>query len=465
MPDRAAYDASEVDWITLNNLATLIARTLSPPTPEGWVLETRRWRLREYLGTKTEPVTEESTEDYTYGITAEGKLFTQVRSNYEVYNPAHTGDLVDPETVKVRHLDEVVVFDFNRQVRETRRENRDIRSDREPGDELLHVRKGDGLRARLEAMLGVLSPEELQRIRQQARQRESEARIEKEEARSTAIDARTHYDASRVDWPPIAATARETAQLLPSPPDGGDHWALETRESFNRIDAADDRAENQEIRDQYSDCLRTDGTLFLRHEREVTRYHPTTAGSLHTDAPEVEERPLTEADVRLLDFQAGSRYEEFLNNPVRFIRSNYLAGEQLLCSSAGERLMQLLTDLPTRESEAPLDEVKKSSGVAPEVKEAAQSERDELEAPKAKGKYRVIPFRNGKVISGYAITSTGTTVTIEMPDGKQVEYQRSDLLYGDGYVYSQGEDVDRRKVAVIEEQIRKKIAAMQGKTE
>ena len=350
MPDRAAYDASQVDWTTLNDLATLMARTLSPPTPEGWVLETRSWRLREYMGTETEPVTEESFEDYAYGVTAEGELFTRVRSNYEVYNPTHTEGYADPETVTARHLDEVVIFDFNRQLRETRRENRDIRTDREPGDELLHARKGDGLRARLEAMLGDLAPDELQLIRQQALQRDSAASIHKEEARSTAVDLHAHYDVSQVDWPRIESMAKQAAERLAAPASGGDHWVLETRRVFNRIDAADALAENQEISDEYSYCLRTDGALFLRHERETTRYHPTTAGSMHTDAPEIAERPLTEADVRLLDFKTGHRREETSQDPVRLIETDYLAGEELLCACAGGQLMQLISDLSARES-------------------------------------------------------------------------------------------------------------------
>ena len=351
MPDRVAYDASQVDWTRLNDIAKLIARTLPPPTPEGWVLESRSWRRREYCGTQAEPLTEERTDDYTFGITTEGELFVRVQSNYEFYNPTHTGSDVEPETITILSFDEFYasIFDFDRQLVETRGENPDIRSDLNPGGELLHERKGDGLRARLEAMLGDLAPEESRLIRQQALQRDSAASIQKREAQSTAVDMHAHYDVSQVDWPRIESTAKQAAKRMAPPASGGDHWVLETRRVINRTDAADARAENQTISDQYSYCLRTDGGLFLRHEREVTKYHATTAGSMHTDAPEVADRPLTEADVRLLDFKPGYRREES-QDPVRLIKSDYLAGEDLLCDCAGGRLMQLLSDLPARES-------------------------------------------------------------------------------------------------------------------
>ncbi len=66
--------------------------------------------------------------------------------------------------------------------------------------------------------------------------------------------------------------------------------------------------------------------------------------------------------------------------------------------------------------------------------------------------YQAIPLRGGAIISGTVKSTTGSAVVVEMPDGSQREYKRSDLLNQDA-IYSLGSEADRTKLKSLQEQV------------
>ena len=142
---RAAYDRTSIDWTRLRTYAAKVAAELTAASPEprdGWHLDSRMWtRTTRGMG-----VEETAQSRYYYELRADGRLVNRIDGWTELLGRNVGWTRLEESTREHEFTDDdVILFDFSRELYGHDDGHVRVSTTRERGKKLLVHAKGVGL--------------------------------------------------------------------------------------------------------------------------------------------------------------------------------------------------------------------------------------------------------------------------------------------------------------------------------